>query len=107
MLPPLGFSSGRELLNTVLLRRSPGVDLNNRNKRSDKMKHDKLKMLRHTASHIMAQAVKRLFPDVKLAIGPATENGFYYDFDTATPLTQGDLSEIEAEMKKIIKKICR
>ena len=67
------------------------------------MKHDKLKMLRHTASHIMAQAVKRLFPDVKLAIGPATENGFYYDFDTATPLTQGDLSEIEAEMKKIIK----
>ncbi|MDR0405441.1 MAG: threonine--tRNA ligase [Clostridiales bacterium] len=57
----------------------------------------------HTASHIMAQAVKRLYPDVRLAIGPAIENGFYYDFDTAAPLTNEDLRKIEKEMKKIIK----
>ncbi|MDR1117301.1 MAG: threonine--tRNA ligase [Oscillospiraceae bacterium] len=59
--------------------------------------------LRHTASHIMAQAVKRLYPEAKLAIGPAIENGFYYDFDVETPFTQEDLDSIEAEMKKIIK----
>ncbi|MDD3765803.1 MAG: threonine--tRNA ligase [Eubacteriales bacterium] len=57
----------------------------------------------HTTSHIMAQAVKRLYPDAKLAIGPAIENGFYYDFDTATPLTSEDLKKIEKEMKRIIK----
>ncbi|MCI7692854.1 MAG: threonine--tRNA ligase [Oscillospiraceae bacterium] len=57
----------------------------------------------HTASHILAQAVKRLFPDVKLAIGPAIDNGFYYDFDTETPFTTDTLSAIEAEMKKIVK----
>ena len=57
----------------------------------------------HTASHILAQAVKRLFPDVKLAIGPAIDNGFYYDFDTDTPFTTETLSAIEAEMKKIVK----
>lgn len=58
---------------------------------------------RHTASHIMAQAVKRLYPDVKLAIGPAIENGFYYDFDTDKHFTQEDFDKIEAEMKKIVK----
>jgi len=58
---------------------------------------------RHTASHILAQAVKRLFPTAKLAIGPAIENGFYYDFDVEKPFTQEDLEKIEAEMKKIIK----
>ncbi len=58
---------------------------------------------RHTASHIMAQAVKRLFPDAKVAIGPAIEDGFYYDFDVETPFTEKDLENIEKEMKKIIK----
>ncbi|NLG37753.1 MAG: threonine--tRNA ligase [Clostridiales bacterium] len=57
---------------------------------------------RHTAAHIMAQAVKRLYPDVKLAIGPAIENGFYYDFDTERPFSVEDFEAIETEMKKII-----
>jgi len=58
---------------------------------------------RHTASHILAQAVKRLYPSVKLAIGPAIESGFYYDFDTETPFGEEELKVIEKEMKKIIK----
>ena len=58
---------------------------------------------RHTASHIMAQAVKRLFPEAKLAIGPAVDDGFYYDFDIDTKFTPDDLLKIEAEMKKIVK----
>ncbi len=57
----------------------------------------------HTTSHIMAQAVKRLFPKVKIAIGPSIDNGFYYDFDTDTPFTEEDKLKIEEEMKKIIK----
>ncbi len=57
----------------------------------------------HTTSHIMAQAVKRLFPDVKLAIGPAIDEGFYYDFDVENPFTDEDKAKIEEEMKKIIK----
>ena len=57
----------------------------------------------HTTSHIMAQAVKRLFPNVKFAIGPSIENGFYYDFDVEKPFTDEDKANIEAEMKKIIK----
>lgn len=61
------------------------------------------KAYRHTVSHIMAQAVKKLFPQVKLAIGPATDNGFYYDFDIDKAFTQEDLKIIEAEMEKIIK----
>ena len=60
------------------------------------------KTYRHTASHIMAQAVKRLWPDAKFAIGPAIENGFYYDFDVEKPFTPEDLDKIEAEMQKII-----
>ena len=59
--------------------------------------------LRHSASHIMAQAVKRLFPDVKVGIGPSIANGFYYDFDTAHTFTPDDLTKIQAEMEKIIK----
>ena len=55
---------------------------------------------RHTASHVLAQAVQRLYPAAKLAIGPAIENGYYYDFDTA-PLDRAALDEIEKEMKKI------
>ncbi|NSW89624.1 MAG: threonine--tRNA ligase [Firmicutes bacterium] len=58
---------------------------------------------RHTTSHIMAQAVKRLYPDVKLAIGPSIDTGFYYDFDTEKPFSVEDLEKIEEEMKKIIK----
>ncbi|MBQ7783633.1 MAG: TGS domain-containing protein, partial [Oscillospiraceae bacterium] len=57
----------------------------------------------HTASHILAQAVKRVYPNVKLAIGPAIDNGFYYDFDTDHPFTSDDLAKFEAEMKKIVK----
>ncbi|MFR0823480.1 MAG: threonine--tRNA ligase [Clostridia bacterium] len=57
----------------------------------------------HTTSHIMAQAIKRLYPEIKLTIGPSIENGFYYDFDTVVPFTPEMLEAIEAEMKKIIK----
>ena len=57
----------------------------------------------HTTSHIMAQAIKRLYPNVKLAIGPSVADGFYYDVDSETPLTAEDLVKIEAEMKKIVK----
>lgn len=57
----------------------------------------------HTASHVLAQAVKRLYPEVKLTIGPAIDNGFYYDFDTPKPFTPEVLEKLEAEMKKIVK----
>ena len=62
-----------------------------------------LAALRHTASHVMAQAIKRLYPSAKLAIGPSIADGFYYDIDFETPITAEDLEKIEAEMKKIIK----
>ena len=58
---------------------------------------------RHTASHVMAQAVKRVYPDIKLAIGPAIDNGFYYDFDRGTPFSIEELANIEKEIDKIIK----
>ena len=61
------------------------------------------KILWHTTSHILAQAVKRLYPDIKLGIGPAIDNGFYYDFKVEKPLTEEDLNKIEEEMKKIVK----
>ncbi len=61
-----------------------------------------LTVIRHTAAHVMAEAVKRLFPEAKVTIGPAIEDGFYYDFD-AEPFSREDLDKIEAEMKKIIK----
>ncbi|MDD6619639.1 MAG: threonine--tRNA ligase [Eubacteriales bacterium] len=64
---------------------------------------DGKKTFNHTASHIMAQAVKRLYPDVKLTIGPAIENGFYYDFDTDNSFSPEDLEKIEKEMKNIVK----
>lgn len=60
-------------------------------------------VMRHTCAHIMAQAVKAIYPTAKLSIGPATNEGFYYDFDFKTPITQEDLGKIEAEMKRIIK----
>jgi len=62
-----------------------------------------LEIIRHSASHVMAQAVKALYGDVKLAIGPAIEEGFYYDFDTEKPFTPEDLDKIEAKMKEIVK----
>lgn len=58
---------------------------------------------RHTTSHIMAQAIKRLYPDVKLAIGPSIADGFYYDIDSENPITTEDLAKIEVEMKKVVK----
>ena len=61
------------------------------------------RILRHTASHILAQAVKRLYPETKLAIGPAIDNGFYYDFDNDNGFSADDLKKLEAEMKKIVK----
>ena len=67
------------------------------------MELNELQTLRHSASHVLAQAVKRLYPNTKLAIGPAIDTGFYYDFDTETTFTMDDLEKIEAEMKKIAK----
>lgn len=65
------------------------------------------RILRHTASHILAQAVKRLYPETKLAIGPAIDNGFYYDFDREEGFTADDLKKLESEMKKIVKENLR
>ena len=65
------------------------------------------KVFRHSASHLLAQAMKRLYPDTKLAIGPAIENGFYYDFDSETPFTPEALKAIEDEMKKIVRENLR
>lgn len=64
---------------------------------------DGKKVYRHTCAHILAQAVRNIYPTVQLAIGPAVDNGFYYDFDFKTPITQADFEKIEAEMKSIIK----
>lgn len=61
-----------------------------------------LRVIRHTCSHVLAEAVKRVFPNAKLAIGPAIDNGYYYDFEHE-PFSREDLDQIEAEMKKIIK----
>lgn len=66
-------------------------------------KHEELQILRHSTSHIMAQAVQNLFPNAKLAIGPAIENGFYYDFDIeGTTLSEDNLKDIEKEMRKLV-----
>ncbi len=64
---------------------------------------DELRVVRHTASHVLAQAVKRLYPETKLAIGPAIDDGFYYDFDREGGFTPEDLEKLEAEMAKIVK----
>ncbi len=64
---------------------------------------NELQTLRHSAAHILAQAVKRLFPEAKLTIGPPIDNGFYYDFDVETPFSREDLDALEKEMKKIVK----
>ena len=73
-----------------------------RAKRGKTLKDGK-KAFWHTASHVLAQAVKRLYPNAKFAIGPAIEGGFYYDFDVEKPFTTEDLEQIEAEMKNIVK----
>ena len=62
----------------------------------------KLEMMRHSATHVMAEAVQSIFPDAKFGIGPAIENGFYYDFDLPRPLTPDDLPLIETKMGEII-----
>lgn len=67
------------------------------------MENQELQTLRHSASHVLAQAVKRLFPETKLTIGPSIDTGFYYDFDSEHTFTQEDLEALEAEMKKIVK----
>src|SRR3954468_14806489 len=64
---------------------------------------DALHVLRHSAAHLLAEAVRRLYPGVKIAIGPPIENGFYYDFDFPEPISESDLEEIEAEVKREIK----
>jgi threonyl-tRNA synthetase len=69
----------------------------------DSEQKEKLEAMRHSASHILAQAVLKLYPDTKLGIGPAIENGFYYDFDFSEPIEEEDLPKIQEEMKKIIK----
>ncbi|MBO4277779.1 MAG: threonine--tRNA ligase [Clostridia bacterium] len=71
------------------------------------MENNELQTLRHSASHILAQAVKRQFPGTKLAIGPAIENGFYYDFDSEVSFTPETLEKLEEEMKKIVKENLR
>jgi threonyl-tRNA synthetase len=68
----------------------------------DTPKLSALETLRHSTAHVMADAVKRLFPEAKITIGPAIETGFYYDFDVPRPFTEDDLGKIEAEMKKIV-----
>ena len=65
-------------------------------------KEQKLEMVRHSAAHVMAEAVQTIFPGAKFAIGPAIENGFYYDFDVPRSLTPDDLPLIEARMSEII-----
>ena len=83
--------------------RTLGVFLVYKKKGLIKMEMNERQTLRHSASHILAQAVKRLYPDTKLAIGPAIDDGFYYDFDTEHTFTPEDLEALEKEMKKIAK----
>ena len=84
------------------------VDLSHELKESDQVEiitvdsEEGIEIIRHSTAHVMAQAVKRIYGDVKLAIGPTVKNGFYYDFDLDTPLTHGDIEKIEEEMNKII-----
>lgn len=84
------------------------VDLSHELKESDQVKiitvdsEEGIEIIRHSTAHVMAQAVKRIYGNVKLAIGPTVKNGFYYDFDLDTPLTHGDIEKIEEEMNKII-----
>ena len=84
------------------------VDLSHELKESDQVEiitvdsEEGIEIIRHSTAHVMAQAVKRIYGNVRLAIGPTVKNGFYYDFDLDTPLTHGDIEKIEEEMNKII-----
>ena len=84
------------------------VDLSHELKENDQVEiitvdsEEGIAIIRHSTAHVMAQAVKRIYGNVKLAIGPTVKNGFYYDFDLDTPLTHGDIEKIEEEMNKII-----
>ena len=84
------------------------VDLSHELKESDQVEiitvdsEEGIEIIRHSTAHVMAQAVKRIYGNVKLAIGPTVKNGFYYDFNLDTPLTHGDIEKIEEEMNKII-----
>src|SRR6202163_1311836 len=69
----------------------------------DKDDPDALAVLRHSSAHLLAEAVRRLYPGVKVAIGPPIENGFYYDFDFPEPITESDLERIEAEVQRELK----
>lgn len=77
--------------------------INNKNEIIEIEEAEELNVLRHTASHVLAQAIKRMYPEAKLAIGPAIENGFYYDIDLDYKLKDEDLEAIEAKMKEVIK----
>src|SRR5881398_1934677 len=66
----------------------------------DKEDPDALAVLRHSSAHLLAEAVRRLYPGVKIAIGPPIDNGFYYDFDFPEPISDGDLERIEAEVRR-------
>ena len=66
----------------------------------DKHDPDALAVLRHSSAHLLAEAVRRLYPGVKIAIGPPIDNGFYYDFEFPEPITEADLERIEAEVKR-------
>ena len=69
------------------------------------MENQKLIRMRHSLAHLLGAAAKELYPDAKIATGPAIDNGFYYDFDFTTPITDKDLGKIEQKMRELIKKV--
>ena len=106
----LAASISKKLAKSVIVGEANGtlVDLSYKLKYNDEVNiltyddEKAVEVIRHSTSHIMAQAVKRIYKDAKLAIGPSIENGFYYDFDLENPLSAEDLGKIEDEMNKII-----
>ena len=106
----LAISISRKLAKEAVAAKVNGklVDLSHELKESDQVEiitvdsEEGIEIIRHSTAHVMAQAVKRIYGNVKLAIGPTVKNGFYYDFDLDTPLTHGDIEKIEEEMNKII-----
>ncbi|MRY42894.1 TGS domain-containing protein, partial [Parabacteroides distasonis] len=106
----LAYSISKNLAKVAVVGEVNGtlVDLNYKLKNNDEVNiltyddEKAVEVIRHSTSHVMAQAVKRIYKDSKLAIGPAINNGFYYDFDIENSLSNEDLDKIEAEMNKII-----
>ena len=106
----LAISISRKLAKEAVAAKVNGklVDLSHELKESEQVEiitvdsEEGIEIIRHSTAHVMAQAVKRIYGNVKLAIGPTVKNGFYYDFDLDTPLTHGDIEKIEEEMNKII-----